>query len=231
LASALDDRKWFRPRVVAIVGACGLAVGGLLGWQARSTDHAESRRAAAALAPGLAIGPRWESVPRRDGPEAQYRYAQLTAPPGELAAAWLAVPGYFPRSEWTSAAYLQLGRVLYRERDADRVAALAREIDGWKSKRTRDEELVETLEACGLLLNRDLDGVIERVGGIAGRTDRPLSDPGLLDFCLEIVTDALKVEPRPGATGQAGIQSSLSKIRVRLLNLLMRVRPPDLAVR
>ena len=155
----------------------------------------------------------------------------MTAAPSDLAAAWLAVPGYFPKSEWTSAAYLQLGRVLYRERDGDRVASLAREINGWESRRTRDEELVETLETAEVLLKRDLDGVIERISRIVNRTDRPVSDPGLLDFCVEIVTDALKVEPRPGATGQAGLHATLSRIQARLLILLDRVRSLDLAVR
>ena len=108
---------------------------------------------------------------------------------------------------------------------------LAREIGEWKSRQTRDEELVETLETGEALLKRDLDGVIERVGKIANRTDRPVTDPGLIDFCLEIVTDALKVEPRPGATGQAGLRTTLTRIQFRLLALLDRVRSPDLAVR
>jgi serine/threonine-protein kinase len=166
-----------------------------------------------------------------ENPEAQYRYAQLRAAPGDLAAAWLAVAGYYPRSEWTSPAYLQLGRVLYRERDGDRVAALARDIDGWKSKQTRDEELVEALETAEALLRRDLDGVIERVNRIVSRTDRPVSDPGLIDFCVEIVSDALKIEPGPGATGQAVLRPKLTTIRFRLLDLLHHVRSLDLAVR
>jgi serine/threonine-protein kinase len=231
IALALSDRTWFRPGVVALIAACGLAAGGLLGWQSRSREAAAAGREAAALPPALGIGPRWASIPKMENPEAQYRYAQLTAAPRDLAAAWLAVPGYYPKSEWTSPAYLQLGRVLYRERDGDRVAALAREIGGWKSRQTRDEELVEALETGEALLRRDLDGVSERVSRIVNRTDRPVSDPGLIDFCVEIVTDALKVEPRPGATGQAVLRPKLAGIRVRLLILLDRVRSLDLAVR
>ncbi|WP_076351454.1 protein kinase domain-containing protein [Paludisphaera borealis] len=231
LRLALNDHTWFRPGVLGLIAACGLAIGGLLGWQSRSREDAEAQRQAASLPPALGIGPRWASIPKMDNPEAQYRYAQLTAPPRELAAAWLAVPGYFPRSEWTSPAYLQLGRVLYRERDGDRVAALAREINGWKSRQTRDEELVETLETGEVLLKRDLDGVIERVSRIANRTDRPVSDPGLIDFCVEIVTDALKLVSQPGTTGQAVLRPKLTGLQVRLLILLDRVRSLDLAVR
>jgi serine/threonine-protein kinase len=231
LTLALNDRAWFRPGVLAMLAAGALAVGGLLGWQSRSREAVAAGREAAALPPALGIGPRWAAVPRMEDPEAQYRYAQLAAPPRDLAAAWLAVPGYHPRSEWTSPAYLQLGRVLYRERDGDRVAALARDIDGWKSKQTRDEELVEALETAEALLRRDLDGVIERVNRIVSRTDRPVSDPGLIDFCVEIVSDALKIEPRPGATGQAVLRPKLTNIRFRLLDLLHHVRSLDLAVR
>jgi eukaryotic-like serine/threonine-protein kinase len=231
LTVALNNQTWFRPGVLAAIAASSLAVGGLLGWDSLSRERAASLREAASLAPALGIGPRWESIPKMDDAEAQYRYAQLTAPPRDLAAAWLAVPGYFPKSEWTSPAYLQLGRVLYRERDGDRVAALARELNDWKSRQTRDEELVETLETGEVLLNRDLDGVIERISRIANRTDRPVSDPGLIDFCVEIVTDALKLVSQPGTTGQAVLRPKLTGIQGRLLILLDRVRSHDLAVR
>ncbi len=228
---AMREETWFRPRVLVLIGGVGLIVGGLFGWQSRERERAAVRKEAAALAPGLMIGPRWSSIPRMDGSEMQYRHAQLAAAPEELAAAWLAVPGYYPKSEWTSPAYLQLGRVLYRERDGDRVAALAREINGWGGRQTRDEELVEVLETAGFVLRRDLDGVIERINQIVTRMDRPVYDPGLIAFCVEIVTDALEAEPQPGATGQAGIRASLSKIQMRLLKLLDRAWSPDLAVR
>jgi serine/threonine-protein kinase len=164
--------------------------------------------------------------------ERQYRHAQLVAPPPTLAAAWLAVPGYFPESyEWASPAYLQLGRVLYRERDADRVRALAREVRAWRSRQTRDEQLADVLEAAERVLRRDVDGVIGRLGRIVESRDRPLSDPGLVDFCAELVVDALHATEQPGATGSAAQRPALAALRGRLLLLRNRVLTADLAVR
>lgn len=232
LAAAASDPSWFGPRALAASAAVGLVIGGLLGWRTVANDRAALRTTAKAAAPALWIGPRWAAIPKRETPEEQYRQALLLTPPAELPAAWLAVPGYFPRShEWSSAAYLQLGRVLYRERDGDRMKALADEIAQWKSKQTRDEELVEILEAAGNLLKRDVDGVIESLSQILNRTDRPVSDPGLIDFCVEIVTDALEAAAAPGATGAAVLKPKLTTLQSRLLTLRNRVRAVDLAVR
>jgi len=231
VAAALGP-GWFGPRILAISAGAGLAVGVVLGWRAAANERASLQGPSEAAAPALGLGPRWGSIPKRENPEGQYRQALLLTPPSELAAAWLAVPGYFPRSyEWASAAYLQLGRVLYRERDGERMRGLARDVSQWKSKRTRDEELVEILEAADSLLKRDLDGVVERVSRILDRTDRPVSDPGLIDFCVEIVTDAIETAAPPGLTGVAVLKPKLTALQSRLLILRNRVRSLDLAVR
>lgn len=232
LAAAANNPGWFGPRVLALSAVVGLVVGGLVGWREAANDRAALRTTIEAAAPALWIGPRWTTIPRLQTAEQQYRQALLLTPPAELAAGWLAVPGYFPRSyEWSSAAYLQLGRVLHRERDGERMAALAREISGWKSKQTRDEELVEILEAAGSLAKRDVDGVIERLSHILDRNDRPVSDPGLIDFCVEIVTDALGAAEAPGSTGAAVLKPRLTTLQSKLLTLRNRVRAVDLAVR
>jgi serine/threonine-protein kinase len=167
-----------------------------------------------------------------DDAEAQYRHAQLVAPPGRLAAAWLAVPGYFPGSyEWASPAYLQLGRVLYREGDGGRVRALAREVRAWRARQTRDEQLADVLDAAVDVLRRDVDGAIGRIGNVLESRDRPLSDPGLIDFCVELVVDALRATEQPGATGSAAQRPALTNLRGRLLLLRNRVLTVDLAVR
>lgn len=223
---------WFGPRVLAAFAAGGLVIGLFLGWRAAVDERAGLQPPTEAAAPGLWVVPRWTSIPKRENPEAQYRQALLLTPGAELAAAWLAVPGYFPRSyEWSSAAYLQLGRVLYRERDGERMRALALDVSQWRSKRTRDEELVEILDAADALLNRDVDGVIERVSRILDRTDRPVSDPGLIDFCVEIVTDAIEMAAPPDLTGVAVLKPKLTTLQSRLLTLRNRVRSLDLAVR
>ncbi|MDG3005225.1 serine/threonine-protein kinase [Paludisphaera mucosa] len=223
---------WFRPRLLVALGLLGAAVGAFAGWRARVDERAAERGRLAATAPALGLGPRWATAPRQENAEGQYRYAQLVAPPGRLAAAWLAVPAYFPESyEWASAAYLQLGRVLYRERDADRVPGLAQAIRSWRARQTRDEQLADVLETAGDLLRRDVDGVIGRLGRVVDSKQRPLSDPGLVDFCVEIVADALRVIDQPGATGAAAQRPALAALRGRLLLLRNRVLTADLAVR
>ncbi|OJW15671.1 MAG: hypothetical protein BGO49_15625 [Planctomycetales bacterium 71-10] len=224
--------SWFRPRLLAGLAVAAAAVGALAGWRARTAERAAERGRGAAAAPALGIGPRWESAPRRESAEAQYRYAWLAAPPDRLAAAWLAVPGYFPESyEWASAAYLQLGRALYRDRDLGRVVALARDVRAWRARQTRDAQLADVLDAAEALLRRDVDGVIGRLRRILESKDRPLSDPGLIDFGVEIVADALRAIDQPGATGAAAQRPDLAVLRGRLLLLRNRVLTTDLAVR
>jgi serine/threonine-protein kinase len=217
---------------MAALAVAAAAVGALVGWQARSAERAAERRAAAATAPALGLGPSWGTIERRESAESQYRYAWLVAPPDRLAAAWLAVPGYFPDSyEWASPAYLQLGRALYRERDVDRVVALGRDVRAWRAGQTRDEQLADVLDAGEALLRRDVDGVIGRVRRVLESKERPLTDPGLVDFALEIVADALLVIGQPGATGAAAQRPDLAVLRGRLLLLRNRVLTTDLAVR
>ncbi|AMV37572.1 serine/threonine-protein kinase [Planctomyces sp. SH-PL62] len=221
-----------RPRLLIALAALGLLGGGLLGWRGRVDERAAERGRLSATAPALGLGPRWSAAPRQGNAEEQYRHAQLVAPPGRLAAAWLAVPGYFPESyEWASAAYLQLGRVLYRERDGDRIRTLAREVGAWRARQTRDEQLVDVLETASDVLKRDVDGVIGRLGRILDSRDGPLSDPGLIDFCVELVVDALRATEQPGATGAAAQRPALTALRGRLLLLRNRVLTTDLAVR
>lgn len=217
--AAAVDSGWFGPRILAAFAAAGLVVGVLLGWRSAANQRASLRGPSEAAAPALWIGPRWEAIPKRETAEEQYRHALLPATPSDPAAAWLAVPGYFPRSyEWSSAAYLQLGRILYRERDGERMRALAVEISQWKSKQKRDEELVEILEAADNLLKRDAGGAIERVGHILDRTtDRPVSDPGLIDFCVEIAADAIEMTAPASLTGAAAPKPQPAAPRSRSL--------------
>ncbi|WP_337177122.1 serine/threonine-protein kinase [Paludisphaera sp.] len=227
-----DGAGWFRPRNLAALAIAAAVVGGLAGWRARSAERLAERRAAAAAAPALGLGPPWGSIERRESAEAQYRYAWLVAPPDRLAAAWLAVPGYFPDSyDWASPAYLNLGRALYRERDIGRVAGLAGDVRAWRARQTRDEQLAHVLDAAESMLLRDVDGVIGRVRNVLDSRDRPLSDPGLVDFALEIVADALRAIDQPGATGAAAQRPELAALRGRLLLLRNRVLTTDLAIR
>ena len=163
--------------------------------------------------PGLAIEPRWTMIPRQDSAEEQYRYAQLRASDLDLAAAWLAVPGFHGHSpEWVSPAYLQFTRWLYRQGDQDRLAAFKGELAGWQAAKTARPGAGPDHRLCVKLLNKDLDGVIDGMSRIAGPDDRAragardepsIYDPGLLEFSVEILADGLKLASQPGpqATG------------------------------
>lgn len=231
-ALSAGGATWFRPGVLAAAALAGAALGGLLGWWTVADARALEERRLSSTTPALGLGPRWTSTPRMEDAEAQFRHAQLIAPPSRLEAAWLAVPGYFPESyDWASAAYLQLGRVLFRERDAERLETLAREIREWRSKQTRDEQLADLLDTGGRLLRGDVDGTIGGLARIVDARDRILSDPGLIDFGVEIVADALRALDRPGETGAAAQRPPLLLLRGRLLRLRNGVLATDLAVR
>ncbi|WP_165070484.1 protein kinase domain-containing protein [Paludisphaera rhizosphaerae] len=231
-ALSAGGEAWFRPGVLAALSVAGLTLGGLLGWRSVADARAAEQKRFAATAPALGLGPRWTSTPRMDDAEAQFRHAQLVAPPSRLAAAWLAVPGYFPDSyDWSSAAYLQLGRFLYRERDPERIETLAQELRGWRSKQSRDEQLADLLEISGMLLRGDVDGLINSLNRTVDVKDRVLSDPGLIDFGVEVVADALWTLDRPGQTGAEAQRPKLLLLRHRLLLLRNRVLATDLAVR
>jgi serine/threonine-protein kinase len=217
---------------MAAVALVGATLGGLLGWKTTADAQALEQRRLSSTAPALGLGPRWTSTPRMEDAEAQFRHAQLIAPPSRLEAAWLAVPGYFPESyDWASAAYLQLGRVLFRERDAERLEILAGQIREWRSKQTRDEQLADMLDTGARLLRGDVDGTIGGLSRIVDARDRILSDPGLIDFGVEIVADALRALDRPGETGAAAQRPPLLVLRGRLLRLRNGVLATDLAVR
>src|SRR5271157_3741681 len=92
----------YRPRSLLLTGMICALVGAALGWSARPSDLPGGDLVARRL-PGLAIEPRWALIPRQDSAEEQYRYAQLRAADLDLAAAWLAVPGFHSHSpEWVS---------------------------------------------------------------------------------------------------------------------------------
>ena len=81
--------RLFRPVTLLLTCLVFALVGAVLGWSTPPELPGDS----AQKLPGLAIEPRWSSIPRQDLAEEQYRYAQLFASDLDLSAAWLAVPG------------------------------------------------------------------------------------------------------------------------------------------
>jgi serine/threonine-protein kinase len=230
----------FRPRNVLAAAALFFLAGVAAGWAARPPGLPGSD-AVARKPPGLWLEPRWSQIPRQNSAEEQYRYAQFQASIDNLTAAWLAVPGYFERSaEWVSPAYLQFARRLYRQRDIDRLTVFRTEILAWRAAKTPELELARIIDPALKLLARDLDGVIDAMSRIASPDERARSpardepniyDPGLIEFSVEIVADALSLASQPGPQAGAIKTDRLAAIQDRLITYLRKVRMSDWASR
>jgi eukaryotic-like serine/threonine-protein kinase len=236
----LAGPTFFHPRNVLAAALMFLLAGAAAGWAARPPGLPGSD-AVARKPPGLCLEPQWSQIPRQNSAEEQYRYAQLQASADNLAGAWLAVPGYFERSaEWISPAYLQFARQLYRQRDIDRLTAFKTELLAWRAAKTPDLELARIIEAALKLLARDLDGVIEAMSHVAGsdqrgrgaaRDEPNIYDPGLLEFSVEIVADALALASQPGPQAGAIKTDRLAGTQDRLITYLRKVRMSEWANR
>ncbi len=218
------------PLALGLTAGVFLLIGATLGFSSRPPGLSAGDDLAARKLPGLGIEPRWKAIPRQNGAEEQYRYAQLHASGEDLAAAWLAVPGYHGRSaEWVSPAYVQVARLLYRQRDIDRLTALGAQIAAWPGAKTTDKELAEIVEAAVKLLGKDLDGVIEVMSRVSSRDDRTIYDPGLLELSGEIVANAIALAAQPGSVDIK--REKLVGIQTRLMRFLRRVRLAEWASR
>jgi eukaryotic-like serine/threonine-protein kinase len=230
----------YRPRTLLFWGMLFVCLGAILGWWTRPTDLPAGELGSRGF-PGLDMEPRWALIPRQASAEEQYRYAQLRAADLDLAAAWLAVPGFHAHSpEWISPAYLQLSRRLYRQGDQDRLAALKGELAAWQAAKTRDQELTRIIDCALKLLNKDLEGVLEGMSRITGPDERTrpgardepgIYDPGLLEFSVEILADALKLASQPGPQAAGINKDKLAAVQFRLVSYLRRVRMLDSASR
>jgi serine/threonine-protein kinase len=228
----LFDERPASPRMLLVASLLFLLAGAAAGWLTRPSglgNGSEPTR----WPPGLSLEPRWSSIPKQRNAEEQYRFAQLRASDDDLGAAWLAVPGYFPHSpEWVSPAYRQLARLFYRQCDIDRLTALRGELSTWTAGKTADRELGQVIDPAIKLLGKDLDGVIDGMSRITLPDDRARSnasepgifDPGILEFSVEVVADALKLASLPGAPAGEIKREKLVAIQGRLMSFLRRVR-------
>jgi serine/threonine-protein kinase len=133
-------------------------------------------------------------------------------------AAWLAVPGNFPRSrEWSSRAYTQLARLLFGRRDAERLDVLADEITRWEGGQAHEKELANVIRAGVKALRGDMDGVIEDFNQ---HDPSKLTDPALLALSLDIVARAEELAGRQGVGSNDLKLSSLRGFRQKLLAVL-----------
>ena len=114
--------------VFLLLAAVAWFSGAALGWMKRSEDLFQ--RSGASLPPPALWMVDWRRIPHQVDAASQYRYAQLLASPADLDAAWLAVPGFFPKADdWVYLAYVQLGRSLYRQQNALRLGDLATDLE------------------------------------------------------------------------------------------------------
>jgi hypothetical protein len=106
----------------------------------------------------------------------------------------------------------------------------------WRGAKTSDLELARIVDPALKLLARDLDGVIDTMSRVAGPDERTRStardepniyDPGLIEFSVEIVADALSLASQPGPQAGAIKTDRLAGIQ----NRLMRVRLSEWASR
>jgi serine/threonine-protein kinase len=207
----------------AIVVVC-LVAGAIFGWLSRPTDLLAAKAPEPEL-PGLWMGPEWTSIAQQPTAEAQYRYAQFQAPRDESGAAWLAVPGHFPRShDWVSEAYVQVARDLFRKGDVERLKLLGGELTQWSDNST-DEDLAALISAAVAVLERDPAGASREID--AKVKPQKLGDPALAEFGVEITARALDVASHaavPTTVGLVRNRNQLTNAMISLMNQAFNAR-------
>lgn len=204
----------FRTREVVAVILLAAGLGALFGARGRADDLLGPRSASPKGPPALWMAP-WEAVERQGSAAAQYRHAQFHASEVDPAAAWLAVPGYFPSDEsWSGRAYVQLARALFRQGDADRLSALAAALEAAPTK--QDGSLARAARAGGAALRDDAEGVLHAYDNTAALDLQP---PPLNELGLEVVDRAQRAVGR-----ESSISGRLRNLEERL-NEALKIFP------
>lgn len=129
--ASIHKNAWNRRGVIVWLSltAFGTFVATLIG-------RVQARRSEIALAATAKVWPpclemaEWKRVPQKKSAAEQYRYALTQASEKDLVAAWLAVPGYFPKDEdWAWRAYVQLTGDFVRRWDRFHLVWLLRGIE------------------------------------------------------------------------------------------------------
>ncbi len=175
---------------IAAMATLGLIGGGVLGWLARSEDVLSASAPPPSGPPGLWLA-NWERVNKQPTAAAQYRFAQTRTPPTDREAAFLAVAGHFPKdSEWTYPAYIQLGRALLRQGDADHLRALSAELEAAEARsespRVKWQHLARVIHAAE-------DATLGDSGEVAATLSTMnigAMDPPLAELALEVLARA-----------------------------------------
>ncbi len=214
-----------RPRFSGLVAAAavviGLCAGGLAGWAARAPDIRTSPAEPSRRPPALWVEPRWAEVPRQATAEEQVHYAQLVAPRDLWAAAWLAVPGYHPRShDAASKAYAQLARLWYRRDELEALAALGSELSAWRDAQKRDRDLAAVIQVALDLKKGDLGAVEQGFAKLSEAGVADMYEAPLVALNLEVCSDALQAAQRTGNEAIARPLQRPLRSLLRQLNLV-----------
>jgi len=220
---SLGNAKIRKP-IIAVLLAVGLAAGLVVGWLLRPADLLAAGSKGPSAPPALWMAPDWVEVPKQPGPEAQYRYAQVQAPAGSRVAAWLAVPGHYPAArEWSSRAYNQVARRLFRDRDASRLSVFAAELA--KMDRDHEKKLAVILGVAAAVLAGDPEKVVS-VFGPGAQLVETLTDPAFAELSLEITLEADRVARRQGLS--TTVERSLRQIENGLIRRTVQVMFTDI---
>jgi serine/threonine-protein kinase len=221
LGGLLEDAR-ARGRIIAAMVAVGLVAGAVVGWMLRPPDLLGERAPLSNGPPALWMASDWTEVAKQPTAELQYRYAQVQAAAGSREAAWVAVPGYFPHAhEWSSRAYDQLARRLFRDRDADRLRAFAAELN--KIGRAHENQLATVAFVGAEVLDGDVQ---EAINSFQPAFVASLTDPGLSELAIDVVLEAERAARRDAFSGT--VQVSLRGIELRLVQRTFQIMSTDL---
>ena len=213
------------PGVMIATCTIGLILGAIPGYVARNPDVQAVATDAIAFMPALRLEPRWNTIPRQNTPEEQFRYALLQAPTDDWAPAFLAVVGYFPHShDLVSKAYTQLARIWYRRGDLAALGTLEGDLSKWKDAQKRDQDLVDAVRIALKLKKGDFEAVVQGMKNLT-RDDVPNTfDTALLELSMEICADAMN-----GATRAElePMRPTLRNLQIQLVRRLYRIEVPS----
>ena len=223
LATAVSLPRRSRAKLFAALIPAGLLLGSLAGWSLRSADLLTDRSRAYNGPPALWMAPTWDEIPRQASPEAQYRYAQLQAEIGSRQSAWLAVPGHFPQSkEWSSRAYTQLARLLFRDHDLAKLKSFAAELG--RMDRPHEKRLAEIVGVGLGVIDDDPEGVLNVfTANFVGS----LTDPAFAELSLEITLDAERAARRGSIAATSTNLTRLKQTRFRLIQRTVEIMFQD----
>jgi eukaryotic-like serine/threonine-protein kinase len=213
------------PGVMIATCTLTLILGAIPGYVARNPDVQAIKADATTLLPALRLEPRWNTIPKQNTPEEQFRYALLRAPTDDWAPAFLAVVGYFPHShELVSKSYTQLARIWYRRGDLAALGTLEAELSKWKDAQKRDQDLVDAIRVGIKLKKGDFEAVVQGMKNLT-RDDVPITfDTALLEMSIEICADAFN-----GATRAElePMRPTLRNLQMQLVRRLYRIEVPN----